>query len=81
MNFVSYVTYFSKVFCIFIGNINQQARKNRNSVFIVIKIIKNVLRKKNIDYSMYQCVITSIIYNNTEYVTSNFANDFARGKV
>ena len=82
MNFVSYVTYFSNVFCIFILNINQQARKDRNSVFIVIKIIKNVLRqKKHIDYSMYQCVITSIIHTKTEYLTFNFANDFAPGEV
>ena len=30
---------------------------------------------------MYQCVITSIIYTNTEYVTFNSANDFAPGEV
>ena len=82
MNFVSYVTYFSNVFCIFIWNINQQPRNDRKSVFIVIKIIKNVLRQKNhIDYSMYQRVITSIIRTNTEYVTFNSANDFAPGEV
>ena len=82
MNFVSYVTYFSSVFCIFIWNINQQPRNDRKSVFIVIKIIKNVLRQKNhIDYSMYQRVITSIIHTNTEYVTFNSANDFAPGEV
>ena len=46
MNYVSYVTYFDNVFCIFIGNINQQARNDRNSVYIVIEIIKNVLRQK-----------------------------------
>ena len=46
MNYVSYVTYFSNVFCIFIGNINQQAQNERNSVYIVIEIIKNVLRQK-----------------------------------
>ena len=81
MNFVSYVTYFSTVFCIFIWNINQQARTDRNSVFISIKRKKNVLRQKNIDYSTYQCVITSIIYTNTEYVSFNSANDFAPGEV
>ena len=46
MNFVSYVTYFGNLFCIFIDNINQEARKDRNSVYIVIEIIKNVLRQK-----------------------------------
>ena len=48
MNYVSYVTYFGNVFCIFIGNINQQARNDINSVglYIVIAIIKNVLRQK-----------------------------------
>ena len=30
---------------------------------------------------MYQCVITSIIHTNTEYVTFNSADDFARGEV
>ena len=30
---------------------------------------------------MYQCVITSIIQENTEYVTFNSANDFAPGEV
>ena len=39
------------------------------------------LDKKHIDYSMYQCVITSIMHTNTEYVTFNFANDFAPGEV
>ena len=39
------------------------------------------LDKKNIDYSMYQCVITFIIHTNTEYVTFNSANDFAPGEV
>ena len=54
MNVVSYVTYFGNVFCIFIWNNNQQARNDTNSVglYIVIKIIKHVLRQKNSDYSM-----------------------------
>ena len=55
MNYVSYVTYFGDVFCIFIGNINQQARKDRDSVYIVIEIFKNVLRQKNT--SIIQCGI------------------------
>ena len=46
MNNVSYVTYFINVFCIFIGNNNQQAGNDRNSVYIVIEKIKNVLRQK-----------------------------------
>ena len=46
MNYVSYVTYFGNVFCFCIGNINQQAQNDRNSVYIVIEIIKNVLRQK-----------------------------------
>ena len=45
MNYVSYVTYFGNVFCIFIGNNNQQARNDRNSVYFVIEIMKNVLRQ------------------------------------
>ena len=48
--------------------------------YIVIEIIKNVLRQKN-DYSMWQCVITSIIHTNTEYVTFNSDNDFVLGEV
>ena len=72
MNYVSYVTYFGYVFCIFIGNINQQARNDRNPVYIVIEIIKNVLRQKtHLDYSMWQCAIRSIMHTNTEYVTFN----------
>ena len=69
MNYFGYVTYFGNVFCIFIGNNNQQARNDRNSVYIVIEMIKNVLRQKHLDYSLWQCVITSIIHTNTEYVT------------
>ena len=49
MNYVSYVTYFGNVFRIFIRIIIQQARNDRNSVgplYIVIEIIKNVLRQK-----------------------------------
>ena len=46
MNYVSYLTYFGNVFCIFIGNNNQHARNDRNSLYIVIEIIKNVLRQK-----------------------------------
>ena len=46
MNYVSYVTYFGNVFCIFIGNNNQQERKDKNSVYIVMEKIKNVLRQK-----------------------------------
>ena len=53
MNYVSYVTYFGNVFCIFIWNINQLARNDRNSVYIVIEIIKNVLRQKK--NSIIQC--------------------------
>ena len=34
------------------------------------------LDKKNLDYSMWQCVITSIIHTNTEYVTFDSDNDF-----
>ena len=76
MNYVSYVTYFGNVFCIFVGDIDQQARKDRDSVYIVIEIIKNVLRQiKHLDYSMWQCEITSIIHTNTEYVTFNSDND------
>ena len=45
MNYVSYVTCHSNVFCMFIGNNNQQARNDRQS-YIVIEIIKNVLRQK-----------------------------------
>ena len=48
-----FVTYFGNIFCIFIGNINQQARNDRNSVYIVIEIIKNVLRQEN--KSIIQC--------------------------
>ena len=82
MNYVSYVTYFGNVFCIFIGNINQQARNDRNSVYIVMEISKNVLRqKKHLDYSMWQCVITSIIHTNTKYVTFNSDNVFVPGEV
>ena len=69
MNYVSYVTYFGTVFCFFIGNINQQARNDRNSVYIVIEIIKNVL------------AITSIIHTNTEYVNFNSDTDFVPGEV
>ena len=47
MIYVSYVTNFSNVFFIFIGNPNQQARNDRNSVYIIIEITKNVLRQKN----------------------------------
>ena len=36
---------FGNVFCFFIGNINQQAQNDRNSVYIVLEIIKNVLRQ------------------------------------
>ena len=82
MNYVSYVTYFGNVFRIFIGNINQQARNDINSVglYIVTAIIKNVLRQ-NLDYSMWQCVITSIIHTNTEYVTFNSDSAFVPGEV
>ena len=38
-------------------------------------------KKNHIEYAMYQCVITSIIHTNTEYVTFNSANDFAPGEV
>ena len=38
------------------------------------------LDKKHIDYSMYECVITSIIDTITEYVTFNSDNDFAPGE-
>ena len=79
MNYVSYVTYFGNVFCIFIGNINQLARIY--NVYNVIEIIKNVLRQKHLDYSMCQCVITSIIHTNTEYVAFNSDNDFVPGEV
>ena len=34
------------------------------------------LGKKHLDYLMWQCVITSIIHTNTEYVTFNSDNDF-----
>ena len=85
MNYVSYVTFFGNVFRIFIRNINRQARNDRNSVgplYIVIEIIKNVLRqKKHHNYSMWQCVITSIIHTNTEYVTFNSDNVFVPGEV
>ena len=73
MNDVSYVTYFDNVFCIFTGNINQQARNDRNS--------KMCSDKKHLDYSMWQCVITSIIHTNTEYVTFKADNDFVLGEV
>ena len=39
------------------------------------------LDKKHLDYSMWQCVITSIIPTNTEYVTFNSDNDFVSGEV
>ena len=84
MNYVSYVTYFHNVFCISIGNINQQARNDRNSVYIVIEIIKNVPIQKNtwiIQCGSWQCVITFIIHTNTEYVTFNSDNVFVPGEV
>ena len=81
MNYVSYVTYFGNVFCIFVGNINQQARNDRNSIYIVIGIINNVFKQKKPDYSMWQCVITSSIHTNTEYVNFNSDNDFVPGEV
>ena len=31
--------------------------------------------KKYLDFSMWQCVMTSIIHTNTEYVTFNSDND------
>ena len=31
-------------------------------------------QKKHLEYSMWRCVITSIIHTNTEYVTSNSDN-------
>ena len=37
--------------------------------------------KKHLDYSMWQCVITSIIHTNTEYVTFNSDNNFVSGEV
>ena len=46
MNFVSYITYFSDLFYIFIWNIIQQARNDRNSVYIVIKKIKIKISQK-----------------------------------
>ena len=39
------------------------------------------LDKKHMDYSMWQCVITSIIHTNTEYVTFNSDNVFVPGEV
>ena len=39
------------------------------------------LDKKHLDYSMWQCVITSIIHTNTEYATFNSDNDFVPGEV
>ena len=81
MNYVSYVTYFGNVFCICNGNIKQQARNDKNSVYIVIKIIKNVLSQKHFDYSLWQCVITSIIHTDTEKVTFNSDNAFVPGEV
>ena len=38
------------------------------------------LDKKHLD-SMWQCVITSIIHTNTEYVTFHSDNDFVPGEV
>ena len=84
MNYASYVTYFGNVFCIFIGNINQQARNDRNSVYIVIEISKNVLRQKIhrlFNVAVCNQVISSIIHTNTEYVTFNYDNDFVPGEV
>ena len=39
------------------------------------------LDKKHLHYSMCECVITSIIHKNTEYVTFNSDNDFVPGEV
>ena len=38
-------------------------------------------QKKHLDYSMWQCVITSIIHTYTEYVTFNSDNDFMPSEV
>ena len=37
--------------------------------------------KKHLDYSMWQCVITSIIHTNAEYVTFYSDNDFVPSEV
>ena len=77
MNYVSYVTHFGNVFCIFIGNINQQARNDvKLSIYRYLNNQKCAKTKKHLDYSMWQCVITSIVHTNTEYVTFNSDNDF-----
>ena len=42
---------------------------------------KMCLDQKNLDYSMWQCEITSSIHTYTEYVTFNSDNDFVPGEV
>ena len=41
---------------------------------------KMCLDKKDLDYSMWQCVIASIIHTNTKYVTFNSDNAFVPGE-
>ena len=73
------VTYFGNVFCIFIQDINQQARNDRNSVYIVIEIIKNVLREKT--PRLFNVAVCDNVHytHKTEYVTFN--SDFVPGEV
>ena len=37
------------------------------------------LDKKRLDYSMWQCVLTSIIHTDTKYVTFNSDHDVVPG--
>ena len=81
MNYVSYVTYFGNVFCIFIGNIFQRHKMTENSVYIVIKIIKNVLRQKT-PRLFNVAVCNNVHYTHKyKYVTFNSDNDFVTGEV
>ena len=81
MNYVSYVTYFGNVFCIFVGNINQQARNERNSIYIVIGIIKNVLRQKK--PRLFNVAVCNNVHYTHKYRIRYFNsdNDFVPGEV
>ena len=82
MNYISYVTYFGNVFCIFIGNINQEARNDRNSVYIVIEIIKNVLRKKTPRlFNVAVCNIRPLYTRIQNHGTFNSDNAFVPDEV
>ena len=65
MNYVSYITYFGNVFCIFIRNINQQARNDKKSVYIVIEISKNVLRQKT--HGLFNVAVCNNVHHTHKY--------------